>query len=75
MTVTFPQGVLGVVPAFQLRNLQVYMYYPPPSPTLHGTVTSGLGLGAGVCYRPRDPHLGRMGSGLADPGGVGGLCE
>ena len=45
MTVTFPQGVLGVVPAFQLRNLQVYMYYPPPSPTLHGTVTSGLGLG------------------------------
>ena len=42
MTVTFPQGVLGVVPAFQLRNLQVYMYYPPPSPTLHGTVTSTL---------------------------------
>lgn len=32
MTVTFPQGGLGVVPAFQLRNLQVYMYCPHLSP-------------------------------------------
>lgn len=32
MTVTFPQGGLGVVPAFQLRNPQVYMYCPHLSP-------------------------------------------